>query len=309
MVREVLEVLDPRPGDVAIDCTLGLGGHAAEVMRRIGPTGRLVGLDWDHVSLSRAHAVLSELGVPFAAYSQNFAALPNVLASEKLDGFDLLIADLGMSSVQVDDPDRGFSYVRDGPLDMRMDCSRGRSAAQILETIPEGELAAALRELGDEVHADVIAWAIVASRQRDPITRTLQLSQLVGAAIGQPATRETGWRLRPRAREWKSHPAARTFQTLRMLVNRELPNLQELLRVIPGYMRPGARAAILSFHSGEDRIVKGAFRDGFDGGVYEQIATEPIRASCEERRRNPRARSAKLRWALRGCTAVASRSA
>ena len=178
-----------------------------------------------------------------------------------------------------------------------MDRSRGRSAAQLLATLPEAELAKALREFGDEPDADRIAAAIVAARQSESLERTGDLVRVVRAATDGGAK---PWRLHPTKNRWELHPAARTFQALRILVNRELANLQQLLRVLPDCLRPGGRAAIISFHSGEDRLVKTAFRDGERRGVYARISPEALRASEAEKRENPRSRSAKLRWAERG---------
>jgi 16S rRNA (cytosine1402-N4)-methyltransferase len=300
LLELVLEVLDPRPGEVAVDCTLGLAGHAAALLRRLGPSGKLIGLDWDGEHLHRAREVLAATGLPFAVHAANFAALPSVLAAEGLSAVDVVLADLGMSSMQVDDAERGFSYVRDGPLDMRMDRSRGRTAADILATIPEAELAQALRDLGDEEAADRVAAALAAARRRQPLRRTADVARVVGEALGRPAAREAGWRLRPARGRWESHPAARTFQALRLLVNRELANLRQLLRVLPQALRPGGRAAVISFHSGEDRLVKAAFRRRLQTGEYQAVSPEPLRAGAAERLSNPRSRSAKLRWARRG---------
>lgn len=295
---EVLAALDPQPGEVAVDCTLGLAGHAVLILQRLGPGGKLIGLDWDQDNLARARDRLAATGLPFTVHHGNFAALPNLLAVEGLTGADLILADLGMSSMQVDDPERGFSYVRDGPLDMRMDRSRGRTAADLLATIAEADLAHALREFGDEPEAERIAAALVAARSREPLRRTADVARVIGATLGQPTTRAAGWKPRTGRRQWQTHPAARTFQALRLLVNRELGNLQQLLRVLPQCLRPGGRAAIISFHSGEDRLVKAAFRAGLQAGVYDRIAPEPLRATLEEKLANPRARSAKLRWVV-----------
>ncbi|HEV3204346.1 MAG TPA: 16S rRNA (cytosine(1402)-N(4))-methyltransferase RsmH [Gemmataceae bacterium] len=297
LLDEGLAVLNPQPGDVAVDCTLGLAGHSVPVLERVGPTGKLIGLDWDLDQLPIAREKLKACGLPFSLHHSNFAALPTILASEGIDKVDLLLADLGMSSRQVDNPDRGFSYVRDGPLDMRMDRSHGRTAAEILETISEPDLVNALRDLGDEPEAEIIARALVNTRQSQPFQRTGDVAKVIGEVVGQPTRRETGWRLRPARNQWQSHPAARTFQALRLLVNRELANLEHLLRILPQCLKAGGRAAIISFHSGEDRMVKTAFRQGLQTGVYQAIAPEPIRASAEEKISNPRSRSAKLRWA------------
>ena len=297
LLEEILSARAPSPGAVVVDCTVGWAGHAVELLRRVGPEGRLVGLDFDAENLPHARERLEALGFAFTLHHANFAALPTVLAAEGLAGVDLVLADLGMSSMQVDDPERGFSYVRDGPLDMRMDRSRGRTAAEVLAAIAETELAQALHELGDEPAADQIACALVTARQQQPLRRTSDVTRVIAQAAGQATTRESGWRLRPARNQWNLHPAARTFQALRLLVNRELANLKHLLRVLPQILRPGGRAGIISFHSGEDRLVKAAFREGWQSGVYARIAADPLRASPAEKFDNPRSRSAKLRWA------------
>jgi 16S rRNA (cytosine1402-N4)-methyltransferase len=296
-LQDVLEALVLQPGEIVVDCTVGWAGHAIEMLRQVGPQGRLVGIDFDADNLPRARERLDAVGFPFRLHHGNFAGLPALLAAEGLKAVDVVLADLGMSSMQVDDPERGFSYARDGPLDMRMDRSRGRTAAHLLATISEQELAQALQDLGDEPDAENIAAAIISARVRRPLLRTGELVRVVteSAQAGKPKT----WRLHPAAERWNLHPAARTFQTLRLLVNRELGNLEQLLRVLPNVLRPGGRAAIISFHSGEDRLVKSAFRDGFRAGLYVRTSSEPIRARWKERLANPRARSAKLRWAKR----------
>jgi 16S rRNA (cytosine1402-N4)-methyltransferase len=294
----VLGVLDPQPGGVVVDCTVGWGGHAVELLRRVGPHGRLIGIDFDPENLPRAREQLAALGLPFTLHQGNFAGLPAILAMEGLPAADLILADLGMSSMQVDDPERGFSYRRDGPLDMRMDRSRGRTAAQLLATISEPELSQALRDLGDEPEAERIAAALVAARKRGPLQRTGDLVRVILEAT-QTGKQGPAWRLHPAPDRWNLHPAARTFQVLRILVNRELANLEQLLRILPGHLRPGGQTAVISFHSGEDRLIKSAFREGLRASVYTRISLEPIRATEEERMSNPRARSAKLRWARR----------
>jgi 16S rRNA (cytosine1402-N4)-methyltransferase len=295
MLAEVLAALGPQPGEVAVDCTVGRAGHAAELLRRVGPTGRLIGLDLDPENLPGARAKLEPIGLPFALHHANFAGLPAVLAAEGVAGADVLIADLGMSSMQVDDAGRGFSFARDGPLDMRMDRSRGRTAAELLATLPAAELAAAFRDLGDEPQADAIAAAVVAARSGQSLTRTGELTELVQRAAPvrvQPASLGLGT-----PRQQQLRPVARAFQALRILVNRELASLQQLLRVLPGVLNPGGRAAVISFHSGEDRLVKAAFRDGLRAGLFAAASDEPVRPGYAERSANPRARSAKLRWA------------
>jgi 16S rRNA (cytosine1402-N4)-methyltransferase len=298
MLEEVLHVLDVQPGAVVVDATVGWAGHSVELLRRAGPDGRLVGLDLDAENLPKARERLSEAGLHFHLHHSNFAALPAILASDGIAQVQAVLADLGMSSMQVDDAERGFSYVREGPLDMRMDRSRGRTAAQLLATLPASELAQALRELGDEPEAERIAAALVAAQQQTPLERTSDVSRVILEAT-QPSEAKGGWRLHPTPGRWNLHPAARTFQALRILVNRELANLKQLLRILPGVLAPGGVAAIISFHSGEDALVKAAFRDGLRVGVYRAVADAPLRASPEERWDNPRSRSAKLRWARR----------
>ena len=292
LLDAVLNVLDPKPGEIAVDCTVGWAGHSVEMLRRLGPDGLLIGLDWDADNLPTARARLTAEGHAFVLEHANFAALPDVLQKHGRDRVDIVLADLGMSSMQVDDAARGFSYRRDGPLDMRMDRTRGRTAAHILATIDEAALAKALRELGDEEQAEIIATAIVTGRAEQALEWTRQLANLI-----QQATGTQQWQLRPSPGRWQIHPAAKTFQALRLLVNRELGNLGNLLRVLPLCLQPAGRAVMISFHSGEDRLVKEAFRLGRRSGVYECICEDVIRPGVAERNHNPRARSAKLRWA------------
>lgn len=296
LLQEVLDILAPQPGDVVVDCTIGWAGHSVELLKRLGPSGKLIGIDMDAENLQHARERLEAVGFPFALHHGNFAGLPTILAAEEATTVTAVLADLGMSSMQVDDPERGFSYVREGPLDMRMDRARGKTAAQLLQTLPEEEIRRALAELGDEPQAKAIAAAIVGSRGKTPLERTTDLAQLI-LELTQQGKGE--WRLRSSRERWNTHPAARTFQALRILVNRELPNLEQLLRMLPSCLHQGGRAAIISFHSGEDRLVKAAFRDGLRGGIYSEVAGEPIRASFAEKTANPRSRSAKLRWASR----------
>jgi 16S rRNA (cytosine1402-N4)-methyltransferase len=298
MLDEVLSILDPKPGDVVVDCTLGSGGHSFELLKRIAPTGKLIGFDLDPGNLPPADAKLSEVGAPFKLQHGNFAGFPAALGNEGLDGCDCLLADLGMSSMQVDEAERGFSFMRDGPLDMRMDPTRGRTAAELLNTSSSQDLASAFRELGDEPEAEKIANAIVDRRASKPLERTRELMELIfqAAPVRVNPNPRPG---EPTVRQQEIRPAARVFQALRILVNRELANLQELLRVLPWCLRPGGRVVIISFHSGEDRLVKAAFKEGQRSGVYDHISDEPMRSSFGERIDNPRSRSAKLRWAVR----------
>lgn len=301
LVAEVLAALAPQPGDVVLDGTLGWGGHAEALLRRIGPEGRLVGLDRDGATLARTRARLEAAGFRLATYHCSFDALLGIAAAEGLAGFDVVLADLGVSSMQVDDPARGFSYKVDGPLDMRLDPGAGRTAADLLAGLPQWDLAASLRELSDEPDAEAIAAALVRERRRAPITRTAQLAALVLEAKGL----DRRWRAQSGAGPGEVHPAARTFQTLRILVNDELGALDRLLQRAPRVLRPGGRIGVISFHSGEDRLVKRAFRDGLRGGVYEAVADEVIRPGRQEVRDNPRASAARFRWARRSAAPVA----
>ncbi|HZU35245.1 MAG TPA: 16S rRNA (cytosine(1402)-N(4))-methyltransferase RsmH, partial [Gemmataceae bacterium] len=266
LLNEVVEHLRPQSGGVYVDTTVGWGGHAVELLRRAGPSGQLIGMDLDADNLSRAKERLAEVGHPFALHHGNFAGLQAILAGHGIDRVDGILADLGMSSMQIDAPERGFSYVRDGPLDMRMDRSRGQTAAELLARISEEELRQALLELADEPEAERIAAAIVAVRGHQPLQRTKELAQLIVDTL-YPG-HHGRWRIHPRRDEWKTHPAARTFQALRILVNRELANLRQLLRLLPASLRPGGRAVLIAFHSGEDRLIKAAFREGVRAGMY-----------------------------------------
>jgi 16S rRNA (cytosine1402-N4)-methyltransferase len=298
MVAEVLTALCPAPGEIVADLTLGYGGHALAFLERTAPDGRLIGLDLDGPQLEATGRRLAQVVDParMHLHHSHFAGLPKVLAAEGFAGVDIMFADLGLSSMQLDNPARGFSYKHDGPLDMRMDPRRPRTAADVLRTITCDELATALRELADEPAHQQIAQAIIRRRSERSITRTEALVDVVLSA--QDLTRRT-WRAAVAAGPSELHPAARTFQALRILVNDELQGLEQLLRVAPYCLQPGGRLGILTFHSGEDRRVKHALRDGLCGGVYAQVTEEPQRPSPAERRGNPRSTAAKFRWAVR----------
>ena len=293
LVAEVLGVLAPRPGEVAVDATLGYGGHAAAVLPRLVPGGRLIGLDVDPIERPRAEARLRALGFgpdALTVRASNFAGLLKVLSAEGLDGADLVLADLGVSSMQLDDPARGFSWKREAPLDLRMNPSRGAPAAALVAKLPEPKLAALLRENADEPKAGTIAAAIVAARAEAPLATTTALARAVLGAVSGPPAREKGS---------EKETLARVFQALRIAVNDEFTALDTFLAALPSCLRPGGRVAILTFHSGEDRRVKKAFQDGVRKGLYAAAAPEVIRAGAEERRSNPRSTAAKLRWAVR----------
>lgn len=290
LLDDVLRVIAPMPGQTIVDCTLGLGGHSSALLQRINPDGRLIAIDFDPANIELARPNLERVGGRFELFHNNFAALPTVLQQAGVDGVDAVLADVGVASTQIDDPERGFSYRRPGPLDMRMDSTRGQPASVLINRMSERDLAAALLELGDETDAAQIAKLIVERRFVEPLTTTEALMALVCEARDFTIERGAGAKL---------HPAARTFQALRILVNRELANLDRLLAVLPSVLKPGGVAAIISFHSGEDRRVKDAFRTGVRAGIYEEISRDPIIATEAEQRTNPRSRSAKLRWTKR----------
>ncbi|HEV8209729.1 MAG TPA: 16S rRNA (cytosine(1402)-N(4))-methyltransferase RsmH [Vicinamibacterales bacterium] len=290
MVDEVLQALAPKAGDVAVDCTLGFGGHARAILDRIEPGGRLIGLDVDPIELPRTSERLRSAGFcdeRFHAHRSNFAGLPQVLAKEGVPGADIILADLGVSSMQLDNPERGFTYKHTGPLDMRMNPRRGEPASHLLGHVGEHKLARMLEEYADEPDARVIARALAA----DPLRTTTDLSRRVREAVRSE---------RPAASDSEVEKAIRrTFQALRIAVNDEFSALDGFLRALPLCLAPGGRVAVLTFHSGEDRRVKKSFDAGRAGGLYAAIAEEVVRPSAEEVRANPRAGAAKLRWAVR----------
>jgi 16S rRNA (cytosine1402-N4)-methyltransferase len=298
MVDEVLRCLKPGAGDIAVDCTLGGGGHARAILDRIQPGGRLIGLDVDPIELPRTKSRLLEAGFGpevCVVCHTNFAGLSKALAAEGLAGADVILADLGVSSMQLDNPDRGFSHKEPGPLDMRMNSSRGLTAAQLIARLSEQELATLLDENADEPEADLIAGLLkrkvgeAASATDGLTTRSIAALIREGLATTFPHRNTADATLSVR----------RTFQALRIAVNDEFSALAALLRVLPQCLSPGGRVVILSFHSGEDRRVKKAFQAGHREGVYSAVADDVVRASAEEQRANPRASSGKLRWAVR----------
>ena len=290
MVDEVLQCLRPMAGDVAVDCTLGGGGHAQTILERVQPGGRVIGLDVDPLELPRAEARLRSAGFEadtFVARHGNFASLPRVLAAEGLAAADLILADLGVSSMQLDNPDRGFSYKVPGPLDMRMNPSRGEPATQLLARLSEEQLALLLAENADEPHAPLIAALL----KQKPLATTHGVERIVRVGLSAARPNVTKAEVKMSVR--------RTFQALRIAVNDEFSALDALLRSLPHCLSPGGRVVILTFHSGEDRRVKKAFQAGHRGGVYSDVAREVIRATKEETFANRRASAAKLRWAVR----------
>lgn len=295
--EEVLSALAPFPGGRFLDGTLGGGGHAALVLRGIAPTGILYGIEQDPEALERAQQQLSQVGAPFEIRRGNFA---DVLPTWELPPLDGILFDLGVSSHQLDTAARGFSFMREGPLDMRMNPTDGPSAADLVNTLDERALADAIARYGEERHARAIARAIVKRRETTPFRTTTDLAQLVERIV-------------PRSKDG-IHPATRTFQGLRIAVNEELTVLERVLPIAVEKLKPGGRLAVISFHSLEDRLVKHFFRAAERGCIcpprlpgcvcglqptLQVLTSKPLMAGPAEVQRNPRARSAKLRVAIR----------
>ena len=305
LLKEAIDFLNVRRGGTYIDATVGLGGHSFAIAKRLGAPGRLIGLDKDPQALALAREKLVAGGASFVAgdvsqpptanarrqvldwptvalLGQSFADLANLQPPASIDG---LLADIGVSSLQLDNAARGFSFQAEGPLDMRMDPHSERTADQVVNHLDERELADVIYEFGEERRSRRIARAICRSR---PIRNTAHLAEVISAAA-RPMNQA----------ERRIHSATRTFQALRIFVNRELDDLKALLEAAPKILKPGGRMVVISFHSLEDRMVKDAFRDGAQQGQFRVLTKKPVTASAEESDRNPRSRSAKLRAAER----------
>jgi 16S rRNA (cytosine1402-N4)-methyltransferase len=291
LLKEAIDFLEVRCGGTYLDATVGLGGHSFEIAKRLGAPGHLIGFDKDPAALGRAGIRLQPSGVGEGTGEQlkldwpkvtlihgSFAEVGERLAPASLDG---MMADLGMSSLQLGDPARGFSFQAEGPLDMRMNTLSGETAEQVVNHIDERELADVIYELGEERRSRRIARAIVRSR---PIRTTTQLVEVVSAAARS-------------MKHERIHPATRTFQALRIFVNHELDDLKALLEAAPRVLKPGGRLVVISFHSLEDRIVKDALRSGAKDMDFRLLTKKPVIASEDEIDRNPRSRSAKMRAA------------
>jgi 16S rRNA (cytosine1402-N4)-methyltransferase len=278
-----LEFLRIRPDGTYADCTLGLAGHAEGILRRLGPAGRLIGFDRDpealEIAKQRLESARAEMGGPtpeVTLIGQAFSTIAEHVAPASLDG---LLADFGVSSLHFDEARRGFSFQADGPLDMRMDTRSGPTAQQVVNEMEERELANLIYEYGEERRSRTVARAIVRGR---PVTSTSQLARIVASAV--PPMKHI-------------HPATRTFQALRIYVNRELEEIRDLLEAAPRLLKPSARLVVISFHSLEDRIAKDNLREGAKQGIWTVLTRKPVTADQEEIDRNPRSRSAKLRAA------------
>jgi 16S rRNA (cytosine1402-N4)-methyltransferase len=276
-----------RPKGTYVDCTLGLAGHAEGIARLLGPEGTLIGFDRDTEALELARARLGKVQQELGSQAPNITLIAEAFSSiarhvqpASVDG---LLADFGVSSLQFDEAHRGFSFQADGPLDMRMDTRSGPTAAQVVNEISERELANLIYENGEERRSRTIARAIVRGR---PVTTTGQLARIVASVA-------------PPMKHGHIHPATRTFQALRICVNRELDEIKDLFEAAPTLLKPSARLVVISFHSLEDRIAKDSLRDGAQKGIWKILTSKPVTAEEEETDRNPRSRSAKLRAAER----------
>lgn len=286
MADECLSALALTAGSIGVDATLGYGGHALRILKEISPTGKLLGLDVDPIEQPKAELRIRSAGYDseqFISIRSNFAGIAKAMSSCGLSAVDFIFADLGCSSMQYDDPARGFSYKYAGPLDMRLNPARGLSAADWLEKVSPQKLEFALHENADEPRAETIARALAGLR----FSGTLALVQVIRECVRVSDEAEVVATVR------------RVFQAIRIAVNEEFTALDAFLKIIPQCLQPGGRVAILSFHSGEDRRVKLAFKEGLKVGMYSEVSDTVITATSAERRMNPRSSSAKLRWAIR----------
>ena len=298
LLREVVDLLAPGSGATVVDATLGLGGHTEALLEAVGSRGRVLGIDRDSQALELARQRLARFGDAFVAVHGNHSDLLKLLRQNGVFAVGGVLFDLGVSSLQLDDPERGFSFRGDGPLDMRMDRQTGQTAAEILASSTEQELRQLIWSYGEERRAGAIARAIVAQRERQPLNRTLALAELVERVLG------------PAAQRYRIHPATRTFQALRIAVNREVDDLERLVTEASSVLRRGGRLAVISYHSLEDRAVKHAMKSLAERCVcppklpvcgcgrenlLKVLTAKPVRPSASEVARNPRSRSAKLR--------------
>jgi 16S rRNA (cytosine1402-N4)-methyltransferase len=291
LLQEAIDFLAIRRGGTYIDATLGWGGHSVEIARRLGPQGHLIGFDKDRQALELARTRLAAIAGELPRITLLHSSYADVAKHIPPASVDGLLADLGVSSLQFGDPARGFSFQAEGPLDMRMDTQAELTADQVVNHMREGDLANVIYEFGEERRSRRIARAIVRAR---PIRSTAHLAQVISAALRS-------------MNQERIHPATRTFQAIRIFVNRELDDLKALMQAAPDVLKPGGRLVVISFHSLEDRIVKDALRDGARNGIYSILTKKPVEAGEEEIDRNPRSRSAKLRAAERIKVSVSSK--
>ncbi len=287
MCQAVVSLLAPRPGFRYLDCTLGRAGHAVAIAAHLAPGGRVIGLDLDPANIEHARRALADCPVQVELVHANFADARRVLDRLGVDGVDLLLADLGFASSQVDDPRRGLSFQADGPLDMRLDPHRQTTAADLVNRLSERELADLIYQYGEERLSRRIARRVVEARAAEPIRTTEQLARIVRSAARRPGAKRGGHQ--------RIDPATRTFMALRIAVNAELDNLDALLAQLPDLLAPEGTAAFISFHSLEDRRVKQALLELDRRGVGRRLTRKPIVADEQEKSINPRSRSARLR--------------
>lgn len=289
-VKEILEFFDIKPGQQGLDCTFGYGGHSGKMLEKLQGKGKLVSLDVDPIESEKSRKRLNDMGFGddiLKVKLINFMNIDKVVEEE--GKFDFILADLGVSSMQIDDPSRGFSYKIDGPLDLRMNPNTGISAAKRLEEISQDELTTILVENSDEPYAKIISSAIVECRRKGKSPRTTtDLRNIIENAVPTKDKDEI------------KKTCARVFQAIRIDINQEYDALYTLLDKIPEALNPGGKVAILTFHSGEDRLVKKSFKEFYNLGLYADYARDVIRPSMEECSMNPRAKSTKMRWAIKG---------
>ena len=292
-VQEILTFLQIQPGMKGLDATLGYGGHSRKMLEALQGRGHLYALDVDPIEIVKTTKRLREAGFSeeiFTPISENFANVDRV--AEQYGSFDFLLADLGVSSMQIDNPERGFSYKQEGPLDLRLNPQNGEPASERLQKMNREEIEGMLIDNSDEPYAAEIARAIVGrNRKGQKIDTTTKLAELIGETLAFLPEKER--------KEAVKKSCARVFQALRIDVNSEFEVLEAFLTKLPSCMAPGGRIAILTFHSGEDRLVKRAFKEGKKAGIYSEVAEDVIRPSSEECVKNPRAKSTKMRWAVR----------
>lgn len=298
LLQEVIKFLEPNPGEFIIDGTIGSGGHAAEILKKILPAGKLLGIDWDREAGANNNPGLANNKNVILVHG-NYAALPEILKEKKLGKADGLLLDLGFSSEQLEKSGRGFSFLKDEPLLMTYDRSR-KPVKEILKELDKEALARIIREFGEEHFANRIAGAIVAWRKTTPIERSGELSGIIKNAVPKnyDHARQSLRSRRLQAGRGRIHPATRTFQALRIYANDELGNLEKILKALPKVLKPGGRIVIISFHSLEDRLVKNYMKQMEKENILKILCPKPIRPSPAEIKNNPRSRSAKLRAAM-----------
>lgn len=293
MVKEIIDFLQIKPGQTGFDATLGYGGHTKAMLECLKGQGHMYATDVDPIESAKTKKRLADAGFGediLTIRLQNFCTIDEI--AKEAGGFDFVLADLGVSSMQIDNPDRGFSFKVDGSLDLRLNPEKGISAAERLAQIDEGELAGMLWENSDEPYAEELAHAIVTERKHGkPIDTTTRLREVIEETLSFLPEKEK--------KDTVKKTCQRTFQALRIDVNNEFEVLYEFMEKLPGALKPGGRAAILTFHSGEDKLVKKALKQGYKEGIYSEIANDVVRPSAEECAQNGRARSTKMRWAVR----------